>query len=1044
MGQQTSVIEVLQTNQLSEEEVLELLKKGKEKFLQEKDQEEKTSLHWAAAAGLTKVVSGLLEAGLAINCEDQHKQTPLHSAVFTNKHETVRFLVSKGADLEHQDENGMTPLHWAVYNNCYECVDLLQQLGASLSIKNKKGQNAIDIAKAQKRRYRTKLLKFLHPPEDIAPPDPISQESRLVSLCNLWGVIKYVHPYLAYKDIDWDQALINAIPNLCLENLSPSDFRETISTMLSVLKDPNTRVIDVTPPIRPKEIPKDLKSSTDLSEKSNTQIEQSGAQSQKNTVNHPQPFVIPLPGNIAAIVVTDYDQFTGLDKQEMLDNAFTSAASSAGGLVFDVRCGNPSFKASCGAFLAYIFCECFKRFLKSELYLPTYRQRFWHGFPEHSGRGSSHALRHGFIVQDGESLDFRSESKSPDRPMVFLVNKYTPQSIINIALGLKALDKAKIVYQAVDESDFCADPSGGSKPLIYEPGIEAIVHTLPYNFKVYIRTNEIVNSDGTLGFNPDAIIEQSQRVPIPSRTDDPTIQQDPAIRAAVTLCVPASALSPSANTSRSRSRDSPSPLYSKRTTDKEYPDMIFPTLPYRYLALFRLWNSVHYFYPYKDHVQSNWNEQMLRKFLSKFESASNKLEYALVIMEMLNTLQDTHSFVHSLELSNFIGTRVPPVRIKTIGGQAVVTHVQKQIQRSKSSSRKKFLSQVIHKNKDQDSQEKEVPQPEDKQQDQRLDGDKTQDQDNTLEIDQQSLNVPKKKPRLRPGDILVEIDGEPIESVRLRLSRLFSGSTPESTNWRLDLYLLAGQSGSVAKLKAKRDEEEIEVSYSRIYEPGAQLEWEPKNRGEIWKTLDQEKNVGYIDLTRLNSQDLDTAFLSVKNTKSLVLDLRGNIKVSVYRLAPYLVKRKSRVAFTLTPLLVPSPFLFENLESSTILTQQISQVKTDQREHVYEGKLVVLISTSTVSKGEHCCLYLKACRPDLKIFGQRSNGSSGNTTNIALPGDIVVGFTGLGISHPDGDPVRKGITPDITVEDTVHTIVSGNDTIVEASIAYLKDVVHEE
>ena len=39
-------------------------------------------------------------------------------------------------------------------------------------------------------------------------------QARLAGLCKLWGAVKYFHPYLVYKDIDWDQALIETLPKV--------------------------------------------------------------------------------------------------------------------------------------------------------------------------------------------------------------------------------------------------------------------------------------------------------------------------------------------------------------------------------------------------------------------------------------------------------------------------------------------------------------------------------------------------------------------------------------------------------------------------------------------------------------------------------------------------------------------------------------------------------------------------------------------------------------------------------------------------------------
>src|ERR1043165_9994884 len=50
-----------------------------------------------------------------------------------------------------------------------------------------------------------------------SPSEPSVEATRLArlsGLARLWGAVKYFHPYLAYKDIDWDKALIYTIPKV--------------------------------------------------------------------------------------------------------------------------------------------------------------------------------------------------------------------------------------------------------------------------------------------------------------------------------------------------------------------------------------------------------------------------------------------------------------------------------------------------------------------------------------------------------------------------------------------------------------------------------------------------------------------------------------------------------------------------------------------------------------------------------------------------------------------------------------------------------------
>ena len=55
----------------------------------------------------------------------------------------------------------------------------------------------------------------------VVPYAPAADEAaqserteRMVNLCKVWGTVRYFHPYLAYKDIDWDAALVEALPKV--------------------------------------------------------------------------------------------------------------------------------------------------------------------------------------------------------------------------------------------------------------------------------------------------------------------------------------------------------------------------------------------------------------------------------------------------------------------------------------------------------------------------------------------------------------------------------------------------------------------------------------------------------------------------------------------------------------------------------------------------------------------------------------------------------------------------------------------------------------
>lgn len=78
-----------------------------------------------------------------------------------------------------------------------------------------------------------------------AEPLPDSN-ARLLGLGRVWAKVKFYHPYLAYKDIDWDAALVAAIPKVEAAT-TLAEYQAAVQGMLAVLRDPVTRTLPVAP-----------------------------------------------------------------------------------------------------------------------------------------------------------------------------------------------------------------------------------------------------------------------------------------------------------------------------------------------------------------------------------------------------------------------------------------------------------------------------------------------------------------------------------------------------------------------------------------------------------------------------------------------------------------------------------------------------------------------------------------------------------------------------------------------------------------------------
>jgi C-terminal processing protease CtpA/Prc len=64
--------------------------------------------------------------------------------------------------------------------------------------------------------------------------------ARLIGLAKVWGTVKYFHLYLAYREIDWDKALVEAIPKVNAAR-APQEYQAAVNQMLAALSDKITR-----------------------------------------------------------------------------------------------------------------------------------------------------------------------------------------------------------------------------------------------------------------------------------------------------------------------------------------------------------------------------------------------------------------------------------------------------------------------------------------------------------------------------------------------------------------------------------------------------------------------------------------------------------------------------------------------------------------------------------------------------------------------------------------------------------------------------------
>lgn len=276
----------------------------------------------------------------------------------------------------------------------------------------------------------------------------LTSVERLVNLCKLWGAIKYFHPYLAYKDIDWDAALVKAIPRVQAAK-TPEEYAAAVRSLLDALGDPATRLI-------------------------------------RNEISEPtkgerSPFSTKTGDGILVVTIAKEDSadFAGTNQKLI---ALSNEISKARGVVFDLRSG---------ADMGFIFgiSGLNNKLSSAPVYSPGRRMRMHVGFTPQFG-ATSGGYYSAFYTVDGER--FSPSGNTKDVPIVFLAAEKS--KLPPIALALQAAGKGAIVFEG-SASDASAVTIRHIK--------------LGDDLEVGVRLSELVYEDGAGGLSADLVIPAS-------------------------------------------------------------------------------------------------------------------------------------------------------------------------------------------------------------------------------------------------------------------------------------------------------------------------------------------------------------------------------------------------------------------------------------------------------------------------------------------------------------------------------------------------------
>ena len=271
--------------------------------------------------------------------------------------------------------------------------------------------------------------------------------------------------------------------------------------------------------------------------------------------------------------------------------------------------------------------------------------------------------------------------------------------------------------------------------------------------------------------------------------------------------------------------------------EEPYNGMRYPDDGFRLLALYRYWNIIQYFFPYKYAIGEDWNN-VLPEFIPKFLNAKNETEYRLICLELITRINDTHANIWSDSvLEQYKGKYYAPVEVQFIENKPVITYLSK-----------KYAS----------------------------------------------------KSKLKIGDIILKIADQDVNKIVQNKLYLTSASNMTTKLRNIAMDLLRGNSSEV-KLTIERNNSTQVVMDERyiddqleplnLYLEKTAVQWEAK----CWAHINA--NTGYIYVGTAKNSNIYQIMKDLGNTKGLIIDLRQYPKeFIVYNLAQYLLERPEKFA----------------------------------------------------------------------------------------------------------------------------------------------------
>ncbi len=289
-------------------------------------------------------------------------------------------------------------------------------------------------------------------------------------------------------------------------------------------------------------------------------------------------------------------------------------------------------------------------------------------------------------------------------------------------------------------------------------------------------------------------------------------------------------------------------------SERKYTAVKLPDAGFQILALYRFWNIIEYWYPYRTIVGEEW-DGVLRDFLPRIVLAKSFDEYQRELMELIAQVHDTHA-----NLWSSLGVRPPvgecklPLNLRFIGQSAVITGLA-------------------------------------------------------------SNNSTEDDISFKRGDVVTDLDGQPVSKLIEAWSPYYADSNQAARGRDISRTMTNGPCGPIT-VSLLRGSQPITIQAKRVPAAGIRaITYTHDQPEDTFRLLSDQ--VAYLKLSSVKIADVDHYLQLAANTKGLIVDIRNYpSEFVVFKLGSHFVEQVTPFAkFTYGDLSNPGAFHWSNPET---------------------------------------------------------------------------------------------------------------------------------